>query len=79
VQFRVESLPGKVFEGRVAFISPRRSGYRTFPVEVLVDNGARMLKPGFFAKGVILTRKDENVLAVPEERSPLLREYRRCS
>jgi hypothetical protein len=26
-----------------------------------------MLKPGFFAKGVILTRKDENVLAVPEE------------
>jgi len=68
VQFRVESLPGKVFEGRVAFISPAvDQATRTFPVEVLVDNGARMLKPGFFAKGVILTRKDENVLAVPEE------------
>ena len=68
VQFRVESLPGKVFEGRVAFISPTvDQATRTFPVEVLVDNGARMLKPGFFAKGVILTRKDENVLAVPEE------------
>ena len=68
VQFRVESLPGRVFEGRVAFISPTvDQATRTFPVEVLVDNGARMLKPGFFAKGVILTRKDENVLAVPEE------------
>ena len=68
VQFRVESLPTKVFEGRVAFISPAvDQATRTFPVEVLVDNGARMLKPGFFAKGVILTRKDENVLAVPEE------------
>ena len=68
VQFRVESLPGRVFEGRVAFISPAvDQATRTFPVEVLVDNGARMLKPGFFAKGVILTRKDENVLAVPEE------------
>ncbi len=68
VQFRVESLPGKVFEGRVAFISPAvDQATRTFPVEILVDNGARVLKPGFFAKGVILTRKDENVLAVPEE------------
>ncbi len=67
-QFRVESLPGKAFEGRVAFISPAvDQATRTFPVEIIVDNGARMLKPGFFAKGVILTRKDENVLAVPEE------------
>ncbi len=68
VQFRVESLPAKVFEGRVAFISPAvDQATRTFPVEIIVDNRARMLKPGFFAKGVILTRKDENVLAVPEE------------
>jgi RND family efflux transporter MFP subunit len=68
VQFRVESLPGKLFVGRVAFISPAvDQGTRTFPVEIIVDNRARQLKPGFFAKGVILTRKDENVLAVPEE------------
>ena len=26
-----------------------------------------MLKPGFFAKGVVLTHVDENVLAVPED------------
>src|SRR6185295_17875914 len=27
----------------------------------------RQLKPGFFAKGVVLTRVDDNVLAVPED------------
>jgi hypothetical protein len=39
---------------------------RTFTVEAIVDNADRRLKPGFFAKGVILTRKDEAVLAVPD-------------
>jgi RND family efflux transporter MFP subunit len=40
---------------------------RTFAVEALVDNADRVLKPGFFAKGVVRTHVDENVLAVPEE------------
>jgi hypothetical protein len=39
---------------------------RTFTVEALVDNSDRRLKPGFFAKGVILTRRDEAVMAVPD-------------
>ncbi|MBI4471930.1 MAG: efflux RND transporter periplasmic adaptor subunit, partial [Acidobacteria bacterium] len=67
VQFAVESLPGETFKGRVAFISPAvDQATRTFPVEVLVDNPSRKLKPGFFTKGVILTRKDENVMALDE-------------
>jgi multidrug efflux pump subunit AcrA (membrane-fusion protein) len=32
----------------------------------MVSNSDRRLKPGFFAKGVILTRRDENVMAVPD-------------
>jgi hypothetical protein len=40
---------------------------RTFAVEALVENNDRVLKPGFFAKGVALTKVDENVLAVPED------------
>jgi hypothetical protein len=36
-------------------------------VEVLVDNGDRTLKPGFFAKGTVLTRVDESVLAAPDD------------
>jgi multidrug efflux pump subunit AcrA (membrane-fusion protein) len=39
---------------------------RTFAVEAMVDNSDRRLKPGFFAKGVILTHKDEAVLAVSD-------------
>ncbi len=40
---------------------------RTFPVEILVSNPTGRLKPGFFAKGAILTQRDENVLAGPLE------------
>jgi membrane fusion protein (multidrug efflux system) len=32
-----------------------------------VDNSDRRLKPGFFAKGVVLTHLDARVLAVPED------------
>jgi membrane fusion protein, multidrug efflux system len=67
VQFSVESYPNEKFPGRVAFISPAvDQATRTFPVEILVDNAARRLKPGFFAKGVILT-KTEEAFGVPEE------------
>ncbi len=66
-EFRVESVPDEVFHGRLAYVSPAvDQATRTFPVEILVDNSDRRLKPGFFAKGNILTRADENVLAVPD-------------
>jgi len=68
VQFAVEPFPGQVFTGRIANISPSiDQGTRTFPVEVRVENANRKLKPGFFAKGVILTGRDSNVMAVPED------------
>lgn len=66
-EFRVESLPEARFQGKVAYISPAvDQATRTFAVEILVDNRERRLKPGFFAKGVIYTRLDTDVLAVPE-------------
>jgi RND family efflux transporter MFP subunit len=68
VQFRVEPFPDDVFEGRVSNISPSVNlQTRSFPVEILVSNAGGKLKPGFFAKGTILTQKDANVLAVPQE------------
>lgn len=68
VQFSVESFPDAVFKGRIAFVSPAiDQATRTFAVEVLVDNQDRRLKPGFFAKGVIFTRRDDDVLAAPED------------
>ena len=67
VQFRVESFGDRVFQGKVAYISPSLDQtMRTFAVEALVDNGEHLLKPGFFAKGVILTHRDESVMAVPD-------------
>jgi len=67
VEFRVESFGEVVFHGKVAHVSPSLDPtMRTFTVEALVDNTDRRLKPGFFAKGVILTRKDEGVIAVPD-------------
>jgi multidrug efflux pump subunit AcrA (membrane-fusion protein) len=66
-EFNVESVPNEVFRGRIAYVSPSvDQATRTFPVEILVDNGDRRLKPGFFAQGSILTKTDQNVLAVPE-------------
>jgi len=67
VEFRVASFGDTVFNGKIAYVSPSiDQTMRTFQVEALVDNADRRLKPGFFAKGVILTTKDEAVLAVPD-------------
>ncbi len=67
VEFRVESFGDVVFKGKVAFVSPSLDQtMRTFTIEAVVDNSDRRLKPGFFAKGTILTKIDEGVLAVPD-------------
>jgi RND family efflux transporter MFP subunit len=67
VEFHVESFGDTVFQGKVAYVSPSLDEtMRTFTVEALVDNRDLRLKPGFFAKGVILTTRDEGVLAVPD-------------
>jgi RND family efflux transporter MFP subunit len=68
VEFDVEAFLTRKFKGRIAYVSPAvDQATRTFAVEALVDNSDRQLKPGFFAKGVVLTRLDENVIAVPED------------
>jgi RND family efflux transporter MFP subunit len=68
VAFTVEAFADKTFHGKVAFVSPAvDQATRTFPVEVLVENGDRTLKPGFFAKGSVLTRIDDHVLAAPDD------------
>ena len=67
VQFTVEAFPDRQFTGKIAYVSPAvDQATRTFPVEALVENPDRVLKPGFFAKGIAQTRLDQNVLAAPE-------------
>ena len=68
VDFVVEAFTDKIFHGKVAYVSPAvDQATRTFPVEVLVENADRTLKPGFFAKGTVLTRVDGEVLAAPDD------------
>jgi RND family efflux transporter MFP subunit len=68
VEFDVEAFLNRKFTGKIAYVSPAvDQATRTFAVEALVDNADRQLKPGFFAKGVVLTHVDDQVLAVPEE------------
>ena len=68
IQFSVESYPNDTFRGRIVSVSPAvDQSTRTFAVEAELPNPDHRLKPGFFAKGVILTRVDSNVTAAPDD------------
>jgi RND family efflux transporter MFP subunit len=68
VTFEVEAFPDEAFTGRVAYVSPAvDQATRTFAIEAIVANDDRRLKPGFFAKGIVGTKLDEDVTAVPED------------
>jgi len=66
VQFTVDSLPGKTFDGRISRLSPSvNQQSRTLKLEAIVDNGNGTLKPGLFARVSILTGKSDLALVVP--------------
>lgn len=68
VSFAVEAFPNRTFAGKVAFVGPAvDQATRTFAIEALVDNTDRVLKPGFFAKGTVDLKMDENVMAAPDD------------
>ena len=66
VQFQVDSFPNRKFNGRISRIAPsvdRQS--RTMKVEALVNNADGVLKPGLFARVMILTDHRDKALIVP--------------
>jgi membrane fusion protein, multidrug efflux system len=68
VQFSVESYPNEMFRGRIVSVSPAvDQATRTFTVEAELPNPNHRLKPGFFAKGAILTHIDQSVIAAPDD------------
>lgn len=65
---KVEAYPGKFFEGSVARVSPSLDPKtRTLPIEAAFSNKDEILKPGFFAKGKVVTKTADNAVFVPEE------------
>lgn len=64
----VEAFKDKTFKGRLTRISPALDVQtRTLEIEAEVPNKNGVLKPGFFARGVILTQKEKDVPFVPEQ------------
>jgi len=64
----VEAFRDRQFKGTLTRVSPALdASTRTLEIEAEVANPGSVLKPGFFAKGVILTRKEKGVPFVPVE------------
>lgn len=67
VEVRVEAYRDRTFPGKLWRISPAvETESRSLLVEALVPNPRGELKPGFFARGDILTGTDRGVAFVPE-------------
>jgi membrane fusion protein (multidrug efflux system) len=68
LQLTLEAYPGQAFSGQVTRVAPAvEVQTRSLSLEARVPNAEGRLRPGFFAKGSVLTRKDEAVPFVPAE------------
>jgi membrane fusion protein (multidrug efflux system) len=68
LELTVEAYPGQAFAGQVTRIAPAvEVQTRSLALEGRVPNADGRLRPGFFSKGQVLTRKDAGVAFVPAE------------
>jgi RND family efflux transporter MFP subunit len=68
IDVQVEAFPDRLFPGVVQRVSPAVDVQtRSLALEARVPNGERLLKPGFFAKGLILTGVNPQAMFAPEE------------
>jgi membrane fusion protein, multidrug efflux system len=68
LQLTVEAFGERPFTGTITRIAPAvEVTTRTLTVEARVPNADGALRPGFFAKGVVLVRQDPAAIFVPSE------------
>jgi RND family efflux transporter MFP subunit len=68
VRLTVEAYPERRFTGNIVRLAPAvEVGTRTLAVEARVPNADGALRPGFFARGEVLTRSDVKVVVVPAD------------
>jgi RND family efflux transporter MFP subunit len=68
VELRVEAFGDQVFTGQITRLAPTVDvPTRTLALEARVPNRDARLRPGFFAKGAVLLRRDDQVVFVPQE------------
>lgn len=68
LRLSVEAYPDKAFSGTITRLAPAVDvATRTLAIEARVPNDGGALRPGFFAKGNVLTREDPSVVVVPSD------------
>jgi RND family efflux transporter MFP subunit len=68
VRLVVDAFGARTFPGQVTRVAPVVDvPTRTLALEARVPNGQALLKPGFFARGALLTRRDARVPFAPAE------------
>jgi membrane fusion protein (multidrug efflux system) len=68
LELTVEAYPGQTFAGTVTRLAPAvEVQTRSLALEAQVSNKDGRLRPGFFAKGLVRTRKEASVAFVPAE------------
>ena len=68
VRLTVDAYAGRPFPGRVSRVAPVVDMQtRTLALEARVPNREGLLRPGFFARGLVLTRQDARAAFVPAE------------
>ncbi len=66
LQFSVDSMPGKSFQGKVLYLNPElNSADRSLKVIAEYNNQPELLKGGLFAKGRIITGTRNGVIQIP--------------
>lgn len=64
----VEAYPQRAFTGKIWRINPSVDPQtRTFDAEALIENHEGLLKPGFFVKASIPSKKVDSVLLIPQK------------
>ena len=65
-ELTIESLPGKVFQGRVTAVNPAADPTsKTFRVQVVIPNPESLIRPGIFGAVTIKTLTHQQILLVP--------------
>jgi RND family efflux transporter MFP subunit len=65
---RLDALPGRTFTGKVAQINAAADPMsRQFQVRVILDNAQNMIKPGMFARVIMVTHRVRGAVVVPRE------------
>ena len=64
----VEAYPDRSFTGKIWRINPSVDPQtRTFDAEALIENHEGLLKPGFFVKSSIPSKKVDSILMIPQK------------